>query len=391
MGFADRHTVDRAIPLPSKVLILAVIAVLVFLRRPDAFTNPQFWAEDGNLFFLDAWRDGFRSMFQPYRGLHLVLVRLIALAGRAVPIAWVPAWYALASLAAVLSTAAYCLSDRIPISASARIMLALLVVATPTGNEVFMTPTNAQWILAPMLLLLAVSRPPASWAQRLFDTALVTMVGLTGAFIALFSPLFILRLVFRRSAHDAALATLAIICSAIQLVHLDPSRADGPVAAYHDLGFFRVLANVICGAFAGMTCTTNRIESTLLSVLLFALYAVLGFDAWRRRSFISAAVLAGGFVVVCSALYAFRANPQSMVGGQRYLYIPCLTLLWALVLQPWRPGKLAVGIGFAAFVSFVYHSPPLVDYRWRESSRCIGTAHPCRVPINPPGWFIEIP
>jgi hypothetical protein len=217
------------------------------------------------------------------------------------------------------------------------------------------------------------------------------MVGLTGAFIALFSPLFILRLVFRRSAHDAALATLAIICSAIQLVHLDPSRADGPVAAYHDLGFFRVFANVICGAFAGMTCNPDRIKATWLSVLLFALYAVLGFDALRRRSFISVVMLAGGFVVVCSALYAFRANPDAMVGGQRYFYIPSLTLLWALVLQPWRPGQLAVGIGLAAFIPFAYDSRPFIDYRWRESSRCIGTAHPCRVPINPPGWFIEIP
>ena len=26
----------------------AAVTLLLFLRRPDAFSNPQFWAEDGN-------------------------------------------------------------------------------------------------------------------------------------------------------------------------------------------------------------------------------------------------------------------------------------------------------------------------------------------------------
>jgi hypothetical protein len=37
-----------------------------------------------------------------------------------------------------------------------------------------------------------------------------------------------------------------------------------------------------------------------------------------------------------------------------------------------------------------YRVPPLVDYNWQESSRCIGKETTCVIPINPPGWKIII-
>ena len=41
--------------------------LLVILRRPDAVTYPQFWAEDGSSWFADAYNSGAGSLLTSYR------------------------------------------------------------------------------------------------------------------------------------------------------------------------------------------------------------------------------------------------------------------------------------------------------------------------------------
>ena len=45
-------------------LTLIAIFLLLFLRRPDSFTNSQFWAEDGSHFFKTCF-EGNISLFTP--------------------------------------------------------------------------------------------------------------------------------------------------------------------------------------------------------------------------------------------------------------------------------------------------------------------------------------
>src|SRR5260370_38241387 len=55
-----------------------LVAVLVVIsRRPDAVMNPQFWAEDGALWYAQAHNLGWWSvLFQPETGYFLSLPRL---------------------------------------------------------------------------------------------------------------------------------------------------------------------------------------------------------------------------------------------------------------------------------------------------------------------------
>jgi len=58
---------ERATTKPPRALLfsavfwavaIAVTAALLFLRRPDAVFHAQFWAEDGVLWFADAYNFG---------------------------------------------------------------------------------------------------------------------------------------------------------------------------------------------------------------------------------------------------------------------------------------------------------------------------------------------
>ena len=59
---------QERIGVVAKVAI-TMLALLGFIsRRPDMWTTPQFWAEDGTDFFLDAATTGWSSWFKPYAG-----------------------------------------------------------------------------------------------------------------------------------------------------------------------------------------------------------------------------------------------------------------------------------------------------------------------------------
>src|SRR5260370_35293416 len=78
----------------------ALIFILLILRRPDCVTNPQFWAEDGNLFFRWQLLYGLKAcLFLPYNGYLCVMQRLIAASASWFPVYYVPLVYAICSTA----------------------------------------------------------------------------------------------------------------------------------------------------------------------------------------------------------------------------------------------------------------------------------------------------
>src|SRR5688572_3170777 len=58
----------------ATVMIVVITALLIYItRRPDLWSTPQLWSEDGTTFFFDAATKGWASWPTPYAGyLHLV-------------------------------------------------------------------------------------------------------------------------------------------------------------------------------------------------------------------------------------------------------------------------------------------------------------------------------
>jgi hypothetical protein len=70
--------VSRSLRLP---LTIALCLAIILYRKWDSFVNPQFWAEDGAIFFQGAHELGWSSILRPYAGYHHFLQRLLAYAG----------------------------------------------------------------------------------------------------------------------------------------------------------------------------------------------------------------------------------------------------------------------------------------------------------------------
>ena len=70
-----------------------LVATLLFIKRPDTFLNPQFWAEDAVIFFKQAFEQGAWAFTNTYNGYYHTLPRLVALVGGCVPVLHRPAIY----------------------------------------------------------------------------------------------------------------------------------------------------------------------------------------------------------------------------------------------------------------------------------------------------------
>ena len=172
----------------------ALIAGVVCARRMDAITNPQFWAEDGCLFFLENATLGFwKALGAFYHDFPYLLPRLIAFLGGLAPVADGPRIYTTSAIvltACALATFALPAFRHFVRSDVLRVVWGVAVASIPSfGQEVLSTPTNLGWFVAIWLTLVSLMRLPRQrWRLALLGAA---------AGVALFStPLAIMTLPF---------------------------------------------------------------------------------------------------------------------------------------------------------------------------------------------------
>ena len=55
-----------------------ICVVALYLKQPHVFHLPQFYAEEGRLFFAEAYNDGWASLFYTANGYFHVFPRLLA-------------------------------------------------------------------------------------------------------------------------------------------------------------------------------------------------------------------------------------------------------------------------------------------------------------------------
>lgn len=385
-------------PTSVRLLVTLLAVALIALRKSDSLLNPQFWAEDGGLFFIEAERyGGWHQLFRPYEGYLHFLPRLIAALGTPLPLTLVPAFYAWSSLAVTGLVAWWLQSPRLSLPGGA--VAALALAALPHTGEVYLNLCNLQWITALGLFALILTTDAATPAIRVGELVLLLLTGLTGPFIILALPLFAWRAWTRRSPWSTTLLFTAVTCAAAHLPSLLTRNAPTEPAAWAPLQHAavvgrRVVVTLFCGelSFSKILCAA------------VALATVAGFTValWRRR-----ALLPGGLLLLAAALFvlaatAYKVRPDtwtlSEIGnGDRYFFIPKIILLWLLAALAHTSGPrlrtalIALLILPLAANASRFFFPPEPDQNWAASCALIARGESVWVPILPPDTHILHP
>jgi hypothetical protein len=113
----------------------ALSFLILFSRRPDVITNPQFWAEDGRVWYADAYNHGLMySLLTPEAGYFQTISRIVAVFAQVFPLAYAPLVFNLAAIFVKLIVVNFLLSSRfsrlIP-DLRYRILIACIYLALP--------------------------------------------------------------------------------------------------------------------------------------------------------------------------------------------------------------------------------------------------------------------
>lgn len=213
---------DRLLPL---LVLFAGLAASAW-RNPSRLSHPALWAEDGAIWFQNAYNRGWaRPLLQAHTGYLQSFPRLIADIGLLLPLRDLPLLFLVVALLVQTLPAALLVSHRfsdlVP-SRTVRLILAACYVAIPNSSEVNANLTNAQWHLG-LLSVLVLLAQPGGRLWQIFDVLVVLLSGLTGPFCLALLPVSLVMVVLRRQRWSVVLSVLVGLCSAVQAYELASS------------------------------------------------------------------------------------------------------------------------------------------------------------------------
>jgi hypothetical protein len=212
------------------VSVFALALAIIVLRRPDAILNPQFWAEDGRLFYADAYNRGIIAplLSLPKAGYLVLFPRLIAAFSQIFPLSWAPLTFTFAAFALRIMPVGLILSSRfyglIP-DWKTRLLLSFLYLNLPNSWEVSASLASAQFHLALLAFMVLSAGSSSRPLWHIFDTCIILLSGLSGPFCALLTPIAALFWFFRRDKRSLTFFAVIGICTVIQGIFLMTGEA----------------------------------------------------------------------------------------------------------------------------------------------------------------------
>jgi hypothetical protein len=335
-------------------LVLALLLLLT--RRPDVFTNPQFFAEDGVWYSQAYNQGGLNVLFKPNAGYQHLLPRIVGALVQPLPLAMAPLAFNIVGLLVRLLPVALLLSSRfdtlIP-SRLARYFLAVYLVAIPNSSELYAILTNVNWHLALAHGMIFVARPDSRPAWRTFDIGLAIIAGLSGPFSILLTVIGAIRWYLRREPSILLLTVITAICGVVQIICLlfftpEGSRVTGPLGASVPLFSHLIGGKIMLTSLIGDTIHHNLIMDRYplpwnwaFAAFLLLGGAVLLAIAFRRGPLELRLFIVFGILMCTASLLRPQGSPNEpqwkvlveaeLSGGARYWFVPTVVFIVALV------------------------------------------------------------
>jgi hypothetical protein len=410
-------------PIVFQVLLFLAAFLAIFSRRPDAIFNAQFFAEDGQRWFADAYQHGPRSLLIPDEagGYMHTVPRLTALLALAFPLPFAPLVMNLCAIVIQILPISIFLSSRFSrIALRVRLVASFLYLALPNSFEVNANATTIQWHLALLACLVLFAEPASDWKWRMFDGFVLVLMSVESPMGILLVPVAGAMWWFRKSRESRILFGLLFPGAIVQafVTFFSHARKLAPISATWGR-LNRILARqVFLGSLIGKKAVLHLLlrHSQSASLVLEIAAAVLGLAilvyVLRYAPLEIRLFVLFGFTVLALGLThpmpGVSSEPawelMSFPGtGNRYYFLPMIAFLtslcWIVLAAPslrirWLAGALLLFMPIGIVRDWEY--PPFADLHFREYAARFEAAAPGTkviIPINPVSaahWTMEL-
>jgi hypothetical protein len=324
-----------------QVVIFAVSLAAIFSRQPDLLLRAQFFAEDGWVWYQQAYNlHWLHSLAIPQAGYLQTLPRLVAGLTLLFPMQYAPLIMNLAGAVIQALPVTALLSRRcetwgpLPV----RMLMAALYLAIPNAPEVHVVLTNAMWHLALLQGLLALSIPPLTWRGRVCDVFLFAIGSVSGPFCLLLLPVVAIYGWLQRQRWTWVVLTMLGIGAVVQIYTITHAvRSAGVPLGVTPLRFLRIVAgNIFIDSMIGSGGPNLWIPVLLLAAIGGFMVMLYG---WRSAPPVGRLFSVFATLVFLAALRDPLLLPGStpawevlaQVMGIRYWFFPSLMFLWLAV------------------------------------------------------------
>ncbi len=329
------------------VVIFLIAFLILFLRRPDAILNAQFYSEDGVYWYADAYHFGWHCLLMPLGGYLNSLSRLIGMLSLLFPFAQAPLVMNLCAIVVGILPIHIFLSSRFSsIPVNLRLLGSLLYLAVPNSFELHATTTNIQWHLALAGCLILLGSPKSGRVWQVFDFLLLALVILDGPLGILLIPVTLALRWFRKERrYDLALAAL-VPGALIQFLFLFVAAPRRPAPNGASLArFIHILGGqVFLSSLLGVRTLIQLFHTRALFIIDVAAMiiglAILGYALRRGPMELKLFLLFSSVVFGLGLLHPLATTDGNHVQweqlqvpgcGNRYYFFPMLAFLVSLI------------------------------------------------------------
>ena len=390
-------------------------SLIVVSRRPDALSNPQFFIEDGPLWYAQAHDIGWHTLFMPsHRGYFHTVDRLVAVAAQYLPLRFAPLFFNVFAIAVeafgALLLASRRFAEIVP-SRGWRLFLGLSYVALPASWGAISNMTHSQYHLSIFACLVVLAGGAITRTWQIVDVIVVGLSGLTGPTCIALAPLAALVWVKRRTVWSAVLAGITVAAALIQGISLIFNAA--PVETHVPLGasargLIRLIGwRVTLAPLIGQRTSLDLYGASVPWLAVVAAIVGLAILAYAliRAPFELGVFVCFGLMALGMALI-WPVPMNTAPGGYwatltepgvhvRYFLPPTFALVASLVWMVSRHQKIVRGcaaLSLAAMVLYAmprdWREPAYRDYHFAEYVQKYESAEPgerVQIPV-PPGW-----
>jgi hypothetical protein len=323
--------------LPPGILLLLVIGI-IFARCPELLTSPRFWAEEGEIYFSEAFNSGiWRSLFLQHLGYYNIIPNLAAGLATLVPLEQAPfVTTYIALLIQVLVSAVVIFGNSPYWDTWPKKFLIACGIQLINPFEVWLTTISAHFWLCIATFFILLENPYGNERiRRYFHRVILAIAGFSSVVSIFLTPFFI-RKAWRDSCRESwiqagILTTAGAIQACALVIHLLAHESLPAGSRLGDNQFSLPLFidyHIIWPFFDEHI--TNWIpifvgNTVILGLGLFLLYLL--FNSLKSGKYLTI-FLAFSLLVLLSTLLSI-----SMASAPRYAFAPSAMLLVILVCE----------------------------------------------------------